>query len=60
VGYAWLVNPLQRTLEVLRLSRETPRQWLNLGVFREDAKVRAEAFEAFELELAVLWQDVQL
>ena len=52
-AHAWLVNPLQRTLEVLRLSSETPHQWLTLGVFRDDAKVRAEPFEAFELDLAV-------
>ena len=26
----------------------------------DDAKVRAEPFEAFELDLAVLWQDVRL
>jgi hypothetical protein len=45
---------------VLRLSSETPGQWLTLGVFRDDAKVRAEPFEAFDLDLAVLWQDVQL
>lgn len=57
---AWLVNPLQRTLEVLRLSAETPSQWLTLGVFRDDDKVRAEPFEAFELDLAVLWQNVSL
>jgi Uma2 family endonuclease len=60
VGHAWLVNPLQRTLEVLQLSAATPRQWLTLGVFRDDAKVRAAPFEAFELDLAVLWQDVKL
>jgi Uma2 family endonuclease len=60
VGHAWLVNPLQHTLEVLKLSTERPSQWLSLGVFRDDAKVRAEPFEAFELDLAVLWQDVRL
>jgi Uma2 family endonuclease len=60
VGHAWLVNPLQRTLEVLRLSSDKPGEWLTLGVFRDEAKVRAEPFEAFELELAVLWQDVRL
>jgi Uma2 family endonuclease len=60
VGHAWLVNPLQRTLEVLRLSSVTPAEWLTLGVFRDDARVRAEPFEAFDLELAVLWQDVRL
>jgi Uma2 family endonuclease len=60
VAHAWLVNPLQRTLEVARLSIEKPQQWLTLGVFRDDAKVRAEPFEVFELDLAVLWQDVRL
>jgi Uma2 family endonuclease len=59
-SHAWLVNPLQRTLEVLQLSSTNPRQWLMLGVFLDDAKVRAAPFEAFELDLAVLWQDVQL
>jgi Uma2 family endonuclease len=59
-SHAWLVNPLQHTLEVLRLSSSTPTQWLTLGVFRDDAKVRAEPFEVFELDLAILWQDVQL
>lgn len=60
VAHAWLVNPLQRTLEVLRLSSERPQEWLTVGVFRDEAKVRAEPFEAFELELAVLWQRVEL
>jgi Uma2 family endonuclease len=60
VSHAWLVNPLQRTLEVLRLSEGNPEQWLTTGVSRDDARVRAEPFEAFELDLAVLWQGVQL
>jgi Uma2 family endonuclease len=59
-SHAWLVNPLQRTLEVLQLSSATPRQWLTLGVYRDGAKVRAAPFEVFELDLGVLWQDVQL
>lgn len=60
VSHAWLVNPLQRTLEVLRLSQERPRQWLAQGVFTDAAKVTANPFEALELDLAVLWQDVKL
>jgi Uma2 family endonuclease len=59
-AHAWLVNPLQRTLEVLRLSAEQSRQWLSLGVFHDDAKIRAEPFEALELERAALWMDVRL
>jgi Uma2 family endonuclease len=58
VTNAWLVNPLQHTLEVLRLSASTPEVWTSLGVFTNDAKVRAEPFEAVELDLAVLWHGV--
>jgi len=60
VAHVWLVNPLQRTLEVLRLSAERPEQWWTMGVFRDDAKVTAEPFAVFELDLSVLWADVQL
>jgi Uma2 family endonuclease len=60
VQHAWLVNPLLRTLEVVRLSADAPEQWTTLGVFRDDAKVRALPFEVFELDLAILWQDVRL
>ncbi len=60
VSHAWLVNPLQHTLELLRLSGETPTKWTSLAVFTDDAKVRAEPFESFDLDLAVLWQGVQL
>jgi Uma2 family endonuclease len=58
-AHAWLINPLQRTLEALRLNAETPGRWLTLGVYRDDAKVRVEPFEAFELDLGVLWLDVE-
>jgi Uma2 family endonuclease len=60
VSHAWLVNPLQRTLEVLRLSLEKPQQWMTLNVFRDDANVRAEPFDAIALDLAILWQDAKL
>ncbi len=59
VGQAWLVNPLLHTLEVLRLSSETPVEWTSLGVFKEEDRVRADPFAAIELDLAVLWQDVE-
>ena len=60
VGHAWLVNPLQHTLEVLQLSAETPTRWLSLAVFRDDAQVQGAPFEVFALDLTALWQDVQL
>ncbi len=52
VGHLWLVNPLAQTLEILRLDGETYRVAVVHG---GDAKVRAEPFEAIELDLAVLW-----
>jgi Uma2 family endonuclease len=57
VGHLWLVDPLQRLLEVMRLEHG---RWSLLGTWAEDARVRAEPFEDFELELGLLWQDVLL
>jgi Uma2 family endonuclease len=48
----WLVDPIARTLEALRLDGA---RWSLLGTWRDDAKVRVEPFETFELELAGLW-----
>ena len=52
LNHAWLVDPLARTLEVYRLQG---KDWLRVGVFRDDARVRAEPFDAVELELDALW-----
>ena len=57
VRWAWLVDPLQRTLEALRLEGA---RWTLLGTWRDEARVRAEPFDAIELELGVLWQRVVL
>ncbi|HVY47067.1 MAG TPA: Uma2 family endonuclease [Minicystis sp.] len=57
VGHAWLVDPLDRTLEVLRLENG---RWSILAVHRDDERVRAEPFDAIELELGILWADVDL
>ena len=51
----WLVTPLARTLEALR--RQGP-YWLTVGVHKDDDRVRAEPFDAIELDLAVLWADL--
>jgi len=56
VKHAWLVDPILRTLEVLRLNG---REWTIAGGYAEDARVRAEPFDAIELELGVLWADVE-
>ncbi|HYI00816.1 Uma2 family endonuclease [Hyalangium sp.] len=52
VHHVWLVDPEARTLEVFRL--EGGRYAL-LGQHEPGGLVRAEPFEALELELALLW-----
>jgi Uma2 family endonuclease len=52
VGHAWLVNPASRTLEVYRLSDAA---WTLIASHGDDAVVRAEPFDAVELDLLVLW-----
>jgi Uma2 family endonuclease len=57
VPHAWLVDPILRTLEVLRLERG---RWSILATHKDDARVRAEPFDAIELDLSILWADVVL
>ena len=57
VRNAWLIHPANRTLEVMRLHEGS---WLTVAVHRDDQKVRAEPFDAIELDLAVLWADIVL
>ena len=54
VAHAWLVNPLERTLEVLRLRDGA---WTIVAVCSDSDTVRIEPFEAIELELGRLWAD---
>jgi hypothetical protein len=51
----WFVDPDTRTLEVLRLdgAHHSP-----VATHTGTARVRAEPFEALELELAALWDEV--
>ena len=52
VKHAWLVNPIARMLEVLRLEQG---KWLLLGTYADDAMVRAEPFDSAEIDLLPLW-----
>lgn len=52
VAHAWLVNPLERTLEVLRLRDGA---WTIVAVHCDSDRVRIEPFEALELDLERLW-----
>jgi Uma2 family endonuclease len=54
VRHVWLVEPELRTLEVFRLDGA---QYTLLGTHAGKSRVRAEPFEALELELAYLWGD---
>jgi Uma2 family endonuclease len=52
VGHVWLADPVLKTLEVLRLVDGGYRL---LATWRGDEKVRAEPFDAVELDLSALW-----
>ena len=51
-GHAWLVDPISRTLEVFRL---VEGQWTMVGAHQGGERVRAEPFDAVELDLSLLW-----
>jgi Uma2 family endonuclease len=52
VRHLWLIDPEARTLEVQRLEREG---WLIVGSWADDDHVRAEPFEAIDIDLGLLW-----
>ena len=53
VGHVWLIDPEPRLLEVYRLDGESYRL---VGSYEGDAGVRAELFDAIELELGAPWR----
>jgi Uma2 family endonuclease len=52
VGHLWLVDPLLRTLEVYRLEGQ---RWIVASTHGGTEGVRAEPFEALELDMARWW-----
>jgi Uma2 family endonuclease len=54
VEHAWFVNPVERTLEVLRLREGA---WTIVAVLTDAEGVRAEPFAEIDLELGALWGD---
>jgi Uma2 family endonuclease len=52
VRHAWIVDPVARTIEVLRLDG---RRWTILTTGADLAVVRAEPFDALDLDLSLLW-----
>jgi hypothetical protein len=54
VAHAWLVDPIARTLEVLRLENG---RWTILATHGGNEVVRVEPFADIEIELASFWAD---
>ncbi len=57
VANLWFLDPVAQTLEVFRLAEVG---WLLLAVYTESFKVRAEPFDAVELNLDYVWGDPHL
>lgn len=56
VAWAWLIDPTLKTLEIFKLEREA---WRVVKTFYGTAPVRAQPFDAIELELGALWEGVE-
>jgi Uma2 family endonuclease len=52
VAHIWLVDPLQRTLEVYRLEGQG---WFLVGSHGDSESVHAEPFEAIEIDISRWW-----
>jgi Uma2 family endonuclease len=52
VPHVWLVDPEERTLEIFRLDGDS---WRLAAGYAGDVKVRAEPFDAIELDLSQPW-----
>jgi Uma2 family endonuclease len=53
VRYAWLIDPLERSLEGFR---SEAGRWRQIVLARGEERVRVEPFEALEIDLARLWR----
>lgn len=52
VRHLWLLDPILQTLEVYRLEAA---RWVSVGTYGGDDKIRAEPFDAVELDLTLVW-----
>jgi Uma2 family endonuclease len=53
VGHYWLVDPRDKRLEIYRLEAG---RWVEVAEHEGDGVVRAEPFDAIELDLSLLWK----
>jgi len=54
VRNAWLLDPIDKRLEVFSLNTDTKR-WREVRIYEGDTTVRAAPFDAIELDLGALW-----
>lgn len=52
VQHAWVIDPVLRTLDVLRLESGS---WVIVGIHERNDKVRAEPFGEIEIDLTQIW-----
>lgn len=52
VAHAWIVDPIARTLEVVR---RHDNQWILAGTYAGLTEVRAEPFDAVALDMSQWW-----
>jgi Uma2 family endonuclease len=52
VRHIWIVDPIAKMLEVYRSESE---RWTLIATHSDGDKVRAEPFDAIEIDLAILW-----
>jgi len=54
VRHAWLLDPIDKRLEVYALDAKTKR-WREVRIYQGDTTVRAEPFDVIELDQGALW-----
>lgn len=52
VPHAWLVDPLHKTVEVLKLTGDA---WQIVHVYAGEEQMAASPFEAIAIDLATIW-----
>jgi Uma2 family endonuclease len=57
VRHAWLVHPRERSVEAFRLD---DGKWVIVGVHKDSDRARIEPFDAIEIDLALLWENLPL
>ncbi len=56
VNHAWLLDPIEKTLEVFKLSTTKPAKWILLHTYSGEEPIYPEPFDALPFELNLLWE----